>query len=63
MTITFLKTKSMKSSEQLDKQVEQGRAIARGMTEIHAQKEKNMAREAKRMKSMLRNAADKEMFH
>jgi hypothetical protein len=53
------------SSLEVNKQevvVEQGRAIARGMDEIQTQKEKNMAREAKRMKTMIRNAADKEMF-
>ena len=61
MTI-FLETKSMKSSPELDKNVEQGRAIARGMDEIQTQKEKNTAREAKRMTRMLRNAAEKVFF-
>lgn len=53
----------MKSSEQLtNKQVEQGRAIARGMDEIQTQKQNNMARAEKRIKSTIRNAANKEMF-
>lgn len=50
------------SNESTDPNVEQGRAIARGMEEIRVQKEKNLAREDKRMKSMLRNAANREMF-
>lgn len=53
--------KSMNSSEQ-DKIVEQGRAIARGMEEIRVQKEKNQAREAKRRVSLIRNAAERELF-
>lgn len=50
------------SSESTDPVVEQGRAIARGMEEIRAQKEKNEARSEKRFNTRLRNAADKEMF-
>lgn len=50
----------MKSLEISDKAVEQGRAIAQGMSEIQAQKEKSQAREVKRMRTMIRNAADKE---
>lgn len=42
--------------------LEQGRAIARGMEEIQAQKQKNMARESRRMRTMIKNAAEKEMF-
>lgn len=54
----------MKSSEQLtDKQIEQGRAIARGMDEIQTQKQKNMAREVKRQQTMVKNAAEKIMFN
>ena len=53
----------MNSSEPLTvKQVEQGRAIARGMNEIQTQKQNNMAKEAKRQKTMIRNAANKTMF-
>lgn len=37
--------------------VEQGRAIARGIAEQNAQKERNMAKAAKRNETMLRNAA------
>lgn len=39
--------------------VEQGRAIARGIAEANAQKERNMAKAAKRNETMLRNAAQK----
>jgi len=46
-----------------NKLVEQGRAIARGLDEIQTQKQRNMAKEAKRSKTMLRNAAEKEMFN
>lgn len=49
----------MKSSDHFDPIQEQGRAIARGMDEIHTQKEKNQAKEAKRMKTMIRRAAEK----
>lgn len=38
---------------------EQGRAIARGMTEENARKDRNLAITAKRKESTLRNAADK----
>lgn len=56
--------KSMKSSDSSrDKLNEQGRAIARGMEEIQTQKHKDMAKESKRMESMIKNAATKEMFH
>lgn len=48
----------MKSSPESDKQAELGRAIARGMSEETARKEKNQAKEAKRMNTMLRNAAE-----
>ena len=50
------------SQDSTDKNVEQGRAIARGMDEIQTQKEKNTAKEAKRMTTMIRNAANKLMF-
>lgn len=54
----------MKSSElSVDKVIEQGRAIARGIEEINTQKEKNMAKEAKRTTSMIRNAAGEIMFN
>lgn len=54
----------MKSLDILgDKFKEQGRAIARGLDEIQTQKHKNMAKESKRMDSMIKNAATKEMFH
>ncbi len=54
----------MKSSTDstVDKVMEQGRAIARGMDEIQTQKEKNMAKEERRMSSMIKNAAKREMF-
>lgn len=43
-----------------DEQVkEQGRAIARGIAEENARKERNQAIAAKRRESTLRNAADK----
>lgn len=38
---------------------EQGRAIARGMTEENARKERNLAIAEKRKESTLRNAANK----
>lgn len=38
---------------------EQGRAIARGMSEENARKERNLASAEKRKESTLRNAADK----
>lgn len=47
------------NSEQTE---EQGRAIARGMDEINVQKQKNMVKEGRRMKSMLKNAAEKVLF-
>lgn len=48
----------MKSSQKsTDKDL--GRAIARGMSEETARKERNKAIAEKRMKSTLRNAADK----
>ena len=53
----------MKSFDTLtDKQTEQGRAIARGIAEENAQKEKNQAKAEKRTKIMLRNAAEKVFF-
>ena len=62
-TIIFSKTKSMNSSDTLtDKQAEQGRAIARGIAEENARKEKNQAKAEKRAKTMLRNAAEKVFF-
>lgn len=46
-----------------DEQIkEQGRAIARGIAEENARKERNKAIAAKRKESTLRNAADK-MFN
>lgn len=47
----------MKLSE--DKMVEQGRAVARGMDELRAQKERNMAKAEKRTKTMLERAAER----
>lgn len=41
---------------------EQGRAIARGMTEENARKEKNQAKAVKRKDTMIRNAAN-EVFN
>lgn len=41
---------------------ELGRAIARGMSEEAARKERNMASAEKRKDTMLRNAAEKEMW-
>ena len=42
-----------------DNQVnEQGRAIARGIAEQNAQKEKNMAKAVKRKETMLKKAAE-----
>ena len=38
---------------------EQGRAIARGMTEENARKERNQASAVKRKETRLRNAAEK----
>lgn len=38
---------------------ELGKAIARGMSEETARHERNVAKEAKRQESMLKNAADK----
>lgn len=38
---------------------EQGRAIARGISEENARKERNMAKAAKRQQTMLENAAKK----
>lgn len=55
------KTKSMNlSPEQINN--EQGRAIARGIAEENARKEKNQAKAEKRTKTMIRNAAEKVMF-
>lgn len=48
----------MKSSQELINK-EQGRAIARGMTEENARKERNTAIAEKRKESTLRNAAEK----
>ena len=42
-----------------EEQLAQGRAIARGMTEENARKEKNQASAEKRKETTLRNAADK----
>ena len=42
-----------------EEQLAQGRAIARGMTEENARKEKNKASAVKRKETTLRNAADK----
>lgn len=58
-----LKIRSMKSLDSSNKLTEQGRAIARGLDELQTQKHKNMAKETKRAKTMLRNAAEKEMFN
>lgn len=41
-----------------DKVVEQGRAIARGIAEENAKKQRNQARVEKRKATMLRNAAE-----
>ena len=41
------------------KEVKQGRAIARGMTQENAQKEKNQAKAGKRKETMLEKAAEK----
>lgn len=48
----------MKLSQE-DKQVEQGRALARGMHEEKVRQEKNEAKAVKRKETMLRNAAEK----
>lgn len=48
----------MESKRIIPKEVEQGRAIARGMTEENARKEKNKASADKRRETTLRNAAD-----
>lgn len=48
------------SPEQINN--EQGRAIARGIAEENARKEKNQAKAEKRTKTMIRNAAEKVMF-
>jgi hypothetical protein len=45
-----------------NKQVGQGRDIARGMHLENVQIEKNMARAVKRRQTMLENAAEKELF-
>ena len=42
-----------------EEQLAQGRAIARGMTEENARKEKNQASAEKRKETTLRNAAQK----
>ena len=42
-----------------EEQLAQGRAIARGMSEETARKEKNQASAEKRKETTLRNAADK----
>lgn len=47
----------MKSLDEAKKIKEQGRAIARGMTEENARKERNEAKEVKRQATMLENAA------
>ncbi len=50
----------MKSSKSFkDEQVENGRAIARGMSQFKVQAEKNMAKAEKRKQTMLENAAEK----
>lgn len=48
------------SKEQIVK--EQGRAIARGIAEENARKERNMAIAEKRHNTMLENAAEKALF-
>lgn len=51
----------MKSSKGSDKMLEHGRAIARAMDELKVQKEKNMAKAAKRKETMLYRAAETEL--
>jgi len=48
----------MKLSQE-DKTVEQGRAIARGIAEQNAQKERNLAKAEKRQTTMFKRAAEK----
>ena len=63
-TIIFLETKLMKSSQSMDKERdkmmvdEHGKAIALAMEEHKIQKEKDMAKAAKRKQTMLKRAAD-----
>lgn len=45
-----------------DKQVERGRAIARGMHLQQVQQEKNMAKAEKRRDTMLKNAAEQALL-
>ena len=49
----------MDSKKTADNLAEQGRAIARGIAEQNAQKERNQAKAVKRKETMLRNAAEK----
>lgn len=50
----------MKSSKELtNNEKEQGRAIARGIAEEQARKERNMAKAEKRTKTMLEKAAER----
>lgn len=49
----------MKSSSEYKKEVEHGRAIARGMEEHKLYKEKSMAKAAKRKATMLERQAEK----
>jgi len=56
MSLTHLSTEAKGWKEE---QLAQGRAIARGMTEENARKEKNQASAEKRKETTLRNAADK----
>lgn len=50
------------STDRVDKEVERGRAIARGMEEIRLQNEKNMAKAVRRKNTMLERAAEKALF-
>ncbi len=54
-----LSQEQFKENEQV---LKQGRAIARGMQEENARKEKNQASAEKRKETLLRNTADK-MFN
>ena len=53
--------KSFQSSN-VNKEVEHGRAIARGMEEIRVHNEKSIAKAARRRQTMLENAAEKALF-
>ena len=48
----------MQSTSSSDERKELGRAIARGVAEQNAQKERNMQIAAKRKETMLKNAAE-----